>query len=99
VCEIPAREFFDLYGKGGRRPERNLVLQKGVGAFELQVTMIEKTKEFFRDVKVEMRKVVYPTRDELTGSTWVVIITVVVISVFLGFVDSGLSKIVKMALR
>jgi preprotein translocase subunit SecE len=61
--------------------------------------MIEKMKEFFGDVKVEIRKVVYPTREELIGSTWVVIITVVVISVFLGFVDSGLSKIVKTALR
>ncbi|HXX56921.1 MAG TPA: preprotein translocase subunit SecE [Thermodesulfovibrionales bacterium] len=61
--------------------------------------MIEKIKEFFGDVKVEIRKVVYPTREELIGSTWVVITTVVVISVFLGFVDSGLSKIVKIALR
>ena len=61
--------------------------------------MIEKIREFFGDVKVEMRKVVYPTRDELIGSTWVVIITVVVISVFLGFVDSGLTKMVKVALR
>ncbi len=61
--------------------------------------MIEKTKEFFRDVKVEMKKVVYPSRDELIGSTWVVIITAIVISVFLGVVDLGLSRLVKIALR
>jgi len=65
----------------------------------VRTKMIEKIKEFFGDVKVEIRKVVYPTREELIGSTWVVITTVVVISVFLGFVDSGLSKIVKIALR
>ncbi len=61
--------------------------------------MIEKTKEFFREVKIEMKKVVYPSREELVGSTWVVIFTAVVISVFLGIVDLGLSKLVKIALR
>jgi preprotein translocase subunit SecE len=61
--------------------------------------MIERVKEFFRDVRVEIKKVVYPSRDELIGSTWVVIIAVIVVSFFLGIVDMGLSKIVKVALR
>ena len=61
--------------------------------------MIDKIKEFFKEVKIEIKKVVYPSRDELIGSTWVVIITAVVISVFLGIVDLGLSKLVKIALR
>ena len=61
--------------------------------------MIDKIKEFFREVKIEIKKVVYPSREELMGSTWVVIITAIVISVFLGIVDLGLSKIVKVALR
>jgi preprotein translocase subunit SecE len=42
---------------------------------------------------------VYPNREELIGSTWVVIITVMVISVFLGVVDLALAKIVGLALR
>lgn len=61
--------------------------------------MLEKIKEFFREVKVEIKKVVYPTRDELIGSTWVVIITVIVVSLFLGIVDLGLSKLVTVALK
>lgn len=61
--------------------------------------MLEKIKEFFREVKVEIKKVVYPTRDELIGSTWVVIITVIVVSLFLGIVDLGLSKLVTIALK
>lgn len=61
--------------------------------------MMEKIKQFFREVKTETSKVVYPSRDELIGSTWIVIITVVVISVFLGIVDLSLAKIVGMALR
>jgi len=61
--------------------------------------MLNKVKEFFREVKVELKKVVFPSREELIGSTWVVIITVVVISLFLGIIDLGLSKIVGIALR
>ncbi|OHE57957.1 MAG: preprotein translocase subunit SecE [Thermodesulfovibrio sp. RBG_19FT_COMBO_42_12] len=61
--------------------------------------MLSKVKEFFREVKVEVKKVVFPSKDELIGSTWVVIITVVVISLFLGIVDLGLSKLVGIALR
>ncbi len=61
--------------------------------------MIEKIKQFFREVKVEVKKVVYPNREELIGSTWVVIITVIVISMFLGLVDLGLTKLVGVALR
>ncbi len=61
--------------------------------------MLNKIKEFFREVKVEVKKVVFPSKDELVGSTWVVIITVVIISLFLGVVDLALAKLVGMALR
>jgi len=61
--------------------------------------MINKVKEFLGEVKIEIKKVVFPSKDELIGSTWVVIITVLVISIFLGFVDLGLSRLVGVALR
>jgi len=61
--------------------------------------MFNRTKEFFSEVKVEIKKVVYPSKDELIGSTWVVIIAVVLVSLFLGVVDLGLSKIVSRLLR
>jgi preprotein translocase subunit SecE len=59
------------------------------------VTMIEKVKVFFGEVKAETKKVTYPDREELIGSTWVVITTVVIISAFLGLVDMGLARAVK----
>jgi preprotein translocase subunit SecE len=61
--------------------------------------LANKVKEFFKEVKIEIKKVVFPSRDELIGSTWVVIITVLVISMFLGLVDLGLSRLVGIALR
>jgi len=61
--------------------------------------MLNKVKEFFREVQVEIKKVVFPSKDELIGSTWVVIITVVIVSLFLGIVDLSLTKLVGLALR
>ncbi|MBE0426873.1 MAG: preprotein translocase subunit SecE [Nitrospirae bacterium] len=61
--------------------------------------MIKKIKGFFSEVKIEIKKVVFPSRDELIGSTWVVIITVLAISLFLGTIDIGLSKLVGMAIK
>ena len=61
--------------------------------------MIKKITDFLREVKIEMKKVVFPSKDDLIGSTWVVIIVVLIISMFLGIVDLGLSKIVGLAIR
>ncbi|MEW6117868.1 MAG: preprotein translocase subunit SecE [Nitrospirota bacterium] len=61
--------------------------------------MIERVKVFFNDVKVEAKKVNYPSKDELIGSTWVVITTVIIASVFLGIIDLGLAKIIQLLVR
>jgi preprotein translocase subunit SecE len=61
--------------------------------------MIQKIKEFFREVSFEFKKVVFPSREELIGSTWVVIIAVIIVAIFLGIVDIVLAKIVERLLR
>jgi preprotein translocase subunit SecE len=61
--------------------------------------MTNKLQGFFKEVKIETKKVVFPTKDELIGSTWVVIITVLIVSIFLAIVDLSLSRLVGMALR
>ena len=53
--------------------------------------MIEKSKKFVADVIIEMKKVSWPTFNELKGSTMVVIVTVIVIAIFTYFVDRILS--------
>ncbi len=55
--------------------------------------MIKKTQKFFSEVRVEMKKVSWPTWDELKGSTYVVIALSLLIGVFLFFIDIILSKI------
>lgn len=61
--------------------------------------MIEKVKGFFTEVNKEMKKVSFPSRDELIGSTWVVLIAVFVMAFFLGGVDIVLAKVVNVVLR
>ncbi|MBF0505373.1 MAG: preprotein translocase subunit SecE [Nitrospirae bacterium] len=61
--------------------------------------MFDKIKNFFREVRTEAKKVTYPSKDELIGSTWVVITTVFIVSVFLGIVDVSLSKIVSLIVK
>jgi len=43
--------------------------------------------EFLKEVRVELSKISWPTREELRESTIVVIVSVFVITVFIGAVD------------
>jgi preprotein translocase subunit SecE len=43
--------------------------------------------EFLTDVRSELKKISYPTRSETMGSTTVVIVLVVIVSIFLALTD------------
>ena len=58
----------------------------------------QKSVEFLKEVKVELKKVTWPTRKQTTGTTIVVIIFVFVVAAFLGIFDLGLSKLVQVVL-
>ena len=49
---------------------------------------------FFNDVKLEMGKVSWSTKDELIGSTIVVIVSLAILSIFIGVCDVVLSAAV-----
>jgi preprotein translocase subunit SecE len=51
-----------------------------------------------REVKVELKKVTWPTRKQTTGTTIVVIIFVIILAVFLGIFDYSLSRLVQVVL-
>ncbi len=55
--------------------------------------------QFLREVKVELKKVAWPSRKQTMGSTVVVLILVFIISAFLGVVDMGLSSLVRLVLH
>ena len=45
------------------------------------------TREFFRDVNAEMKKVSWPTKNEVVGTTFVVILATIVFAVYLWGAD------------
>jgi preprotein translocase subunit SecE len=60
---------------------------------------VSKVREFFREVTAEFRRVAWPARREVTGSTTVVLVVVVALAVFLYVVDQVLSVSVQQIFR
>ena len=60
--------------------------------------MIRKLKSFISDVDFEMKKVSWPTWDELRGSTYVVITLTIILGLYLFYADLLLSKILSVLL-
>ncbi len=55
--------------------------------------------KFVAEVKVEMQKVSWSDRNELVGSTIVVVTSVALLAVFIGVVDLILSRFINILLR
>ena len=58
--------------------------------------MANKFTNFFKEIKIEMGKVAWPSKSELIGSTSVVIVSLAILSIFIGVCDVILSKIVNL---
>lgn len=57
--------------------------------------MFEKVVQFVKEVQIELKKVVWPTRKDTIASTTVVLILVIIIAIYLGLVDLGLSRVIR----
>ena len=55
-------------------------------------------QQFLREVKVETKKVTYPSKQDTVATTYVVIAVVLVIAFYLGIVDWILSQLIGLAL-
>ncbi len=55
--------------------------------------------QFIIEVRLELKKVAWPSRKQTVGSTIVVIILTLIISLFLGIADLGLSNLVRWVLQ
>jgi preprotein translocase subunit SecE len=55
------------------------------------MSWLSSAREFMKEVRVESTKVSWPTRNELRDSTIVVIVTVVMVSAFIGIIDRMLT--------
>jgi preprotein translocase subunit SecE len=53
--------------------------------------MFQRLVKFVKEVRNELKRVSWPSKDEIRGSTTVVIVIVLVLAVFIGLVDRALS--------
>lgn len=53
-------------------------------------------QQFVVEVLVELKKVSWPTRKELMDSTWIVLISSIALTVFIGVTDFALSKLLSL---
>ncbi len=66
---------------------------------KVELSSWSKGIQFLREVKIELKKVSWPSRKETMASTVVVIILVIIVSAFLGLVDVGLSSLIGVILH
>ena len=61
--------------------------------------LIEKCRTFLKEVNIELKKVVWPAKNQTIASTAVVIVLVIIVSSFLGLFDVGLKGLISMVLH
>jgi preprotein translocase subunit SecE len=61
--------------------------------------MLNRTREYLKDVRAEFDKVSWPNWEELKGQTIVVLVVSLILSLFIYAVDQVLNQIVRLLLR
>jgi preprotein translocase subunit SecE len=92
--------LFAFYWFNGQWPSVARVLSVVAGLVAAGVVFMStvkgvETREFLKESRFELRKVVWPTRQEAMRTTWVVMIAVVLISLILAGFDQIISMGVK----
>ena len=60
---------------------------------------IEGTKEFLHDVRVEMKQVTWPSREDVVSTTGVVLAAVAFFAIYLYFIEQGAARAVGYLLK
>lgn len=56
-------------------------------------------KKFFREVKAELKKVSWPTRQELISYSGIVFVSVITVSILIWLIDSLFNELLHLILR
>ena len=79
-------------------PKKTTGQTRSVSKIQKQ-NIFQKAIQFLREVKVELKKVTWPSRKQTIGSTLVAIVLVMIISLFLGVVDMSLTSLIQLVLQ
>ena len=58
-----------------------------------------KVIQFFKESRAELKKVVWPTKDDVISSIKVVIISTIIVAVVLGLLDLGFSELFRIIMK
>ncbi|MBQ5472200.1 MULTISPECIES: preprotein translocase subunit SecE [Bacteria] len=58
-----------------------------------------KVIQFFKESRAELKKVVWPTRDDVVSSIKVVIISTILVAVILGLLDLGFTELFRILMK
>jgi len=61
--------------------------------------MFQKVSKFFQEMKLEMKKVTWSSKNELIAATTVTFFFVAILAVYIGVIDLLLSKLVTLLLK
>ena len=61
--------------------------------------MFEKLKNYLNETRIELKKVTWPTKEELKEATRVVVVATILLTIFIGIIDQILSNIIKLVFR
>jgi preprotein translocase subunit SecE len=70
--------------------------------FTFRATLLrwyEKAAAFLKEVRVEMEKVVWPSKQEVYGATFVVMVSVIAFTIAIGIEDRFLSTVLDLVLK
>ena len=96
---VPSQDPAKIRKKKQAPPQKKQLVTSSPAAVKPKDNILTKSIQFLREVKVELKKVTWPSRKQTIGSTVVVIALVMLISLFLGVVDMGLSSLIRIVLR
>ena len=60
---------------------------------------MSKVVQFLRESKAELKKVVWPSRDNVVSSVKVVIISTIIIAIILGLLDIGFTQLFRSIMK
>jgi len=60
---------------------------------------MNKVTRFLKEVQAELKKVAWPNRNETMSSTTIVIVSVLILTVFIGILDFIFSRVINLLIR
>ncbi len=72
---------------------KNTISGQAKTVIGLGASFIKQAKQYLYEVRSELNKIVWPSKDKATKTTYIVVIFIVIVTAFLGVVDMLFAKV------